>query len=146
MASSAFPDRLSVSGQLAPADFAVLAERDVRLVINDRPDGEAPGQMAASQGAELAARAGIAYRHIPVRLPTLSRAEIDAFAESVEAEPGRVHAHCASGLRSATLWALSRVLRGEATREEAAAWIASQGFDPSFGMAWLARNPSRDPE
>ncbi len=141
MDSSAFPDRLTISGQLAAADFAALAGRGVRLVINDRPDGEAPGQMAASQGAALAAQAGIAYRHIPVRLPTLSRAEIDAFAAAVEAEPGLVHAHCASGLRSATLWALSRVLRGAATREEAAAWIASQGFDPSFGLAWLARLP-----
>ncbi|MFN3287693.1 MAG: beta-lactamase hydrolase domain-containing protein, partial [Sphingomonadaceae bacterium] len=34
--------------QISPADVAALAAQGVRMVINNRPDGESPGQPAAA--------------------------------------------------------------------------------------------------
>jgi uncharacterized protein (TIGR01244 family) len=130
------------SGQLAPEHFALLASRGVRLVINNRPDGEAPGQLTAAAGAKLAAEAGMAYRHIPVRFQTLSAEEIDAFGDALATANGPVHAHCAGGPRSVTLWLLSRVRRAEITPEEASDWAAAHGVNFAVGLGWLDRNPT----
>lgn len=129
--------QLSVSDWLASEDFAELARRGVTLVVNNRPDGEAAGQMPAAEAAEIARRHGIAYRHIPVTMNALEPAHIDAFHAAREAADGKVHAHCRSGARSATLWAIAEVRhRGrdaDAVRDHA----ASRGVDPRPALRWL---------
>lgn len=134
-------DGMTVSGQLGPDDVAELARRGVTLVINNRPDNEAPGQPDAADGARAAAAAGIAYRHIPVRFQTLQADEIDRFGEAVASAGGPVHAHCASGARSANLWALAQIRRGDMTRDAALAWAAERQVDLRPGLAWLDRQP-----
>jgi uncharacterized protein (TIGR01244 family) len=134
-------DDLSVSGQLDADDFALLAQQGVRLVINNRPDGEAPGQLSAAEGKRLAEAAGLAYQHIPVRFPTLQASEIDRFGAAVEQADGPVHAHCASGARSATLWALSQVRTGSLDRAGLKDWAAKRQVDPAAALSWLDRNP-----
>ena len=55
-----------VAGQIRPEDVPAIAAAGIGLVVNNRPDGEEPGQ-PESAGIEAAARAaGIDYRHIPV--------------------------------------------------------------------------------
>jgi len=139
-------DRLTVSPQPGREDFASLAARGVKLVINNRPDGEDPGQMTASEGAELAAKNGMAYRHIPVRLPDLSAADIDAFSGALGGAIGPVHAHCRSGVRSATLWALSEVLAGRLAAQDMRSAVEAIGFDPKPAVAWLAGHPEARPK
>ncbi len=134
-------DGLTVSGQLGPDDFEALARHGVRLVINNRPDGEAPGQLPAAAAARAAAAAGLAYRHIPVTFATLDAGPIDRFAEAVAEAGGPVHAHCASGARSASLWALGRIRRGTMTREEACRWAEAHQLDLRAALAWLDRQP-----
>lgn len=56
---------LAVAGALAPTDFAELAHRGFRTVINNRPDDEEYGQLAAREAACLAGRSNLAYHHIP---------------------------------------------------------------------------------
>ena len=120
-------------------DFMDLARNGVKLVINNRPDGEAPGQPSASESEQAALRAGIAYRHIPVRFATLAADEIDRFGEAVAASDGPVHVHCASGARSANLWALSQIRRGAMTRGDAIDWAGECQVDLRPGLAWLDR-------
>ena len=135
-------DGLTASGQLEVEDFAELARNGVILVINNRPDHEATGQLTAEEGRQAAALAGLAYRHIPVKLATLTADDIDQFGTAVAAATGPVHAHCASGLRSATLWALSQIRRGAMTRPEAARWGQQHQVNLAEGFAWLDRQPT----
>ncbi|WP_159013757.1 TIGR01244 family sulfur transferase [Acidisoma sp. S159] len=132
----------TVSPQLGPADFPVLAARGIRLVINNRPDGEAEGQLPAKQAAQLAEENGMAYRHIPITFASLSADDVSAFAGAVAGAVGPVHAHCRSGQRSATLWALHAVTSGDLPREEASAKLLALGFDPNPALTWLDRQPS----
>ena len=103
---------VSVAGKLDRADIAALAAAGVRTIVNNRPDGEDPGQLPAAEAQRLAEAHGIAYHHIPVTAATLSRADVDAFAAVLHDAPAPVVAHCRSGTRSALLWALTRMREG----------------------------------
>jgi uncharacterized protein (TIGR01244 family) len=114
MAPQLFPltPALSVAGRLDRTDIDALAAAGVRPIINNRPDGEDPGQLPAAAASRIAAAHGIAYHHIPITAATLSRADVDAFAAVLREAPTPVVAHCRSGTRSALLWALTRMREG----------------------------------
>ena len=133
---------VTTSAQLDAADFADLARQGVTLVINNRPDGEAPGQFSAAEGRQAAEQAGLAYRHIPVKLATLRAEDVDLFGDAVASASGPVHAHCESGRRSAVLWALSQIRRGAMTRDDVARWARQHRVDLTEGLAWLDRQPA----
>ena len=59
-------DKTLVCGQIAPHEVAGLAEQGVTVLVNNRPDGEEPGQPLAGEIEEAAAAAGIAYRFVPI--------------------------------------------------------------------------------
>ncbi|HEV2100968.1 MAG TPA: TIGR01244 family sulfur transferase, partial [Stellaceae bacterium] len=103
---------LSTAGRLDRADIDALAQAGVRTIINNRPDGEDPGQLPAAEAKQLAEAHGIAYHHIPVTAATLTRADVDAFAATLRTAEAPVVAHCRSGTRSTLLWALTRVREG----------------------------------
>ena len=103
---------LSVAGRLDRADIDALAQAGVRTIVNNRPDGEDPGQLPAAEAKQLAAAHGIAYHHIPITAATLTRGDVDAFAATLRDAAQPVVAHCRSGTRSALLWALTRMREG----------------------------------
>jgi uncharacterized protein (TIGR01244 family) len=103
---------LSVAGRLDRADIDALARAGVRTIVNNRPDGEDPGQLPAAEAKQLAAAHGIAYHHIPITAATLTRADVDAFAATLRDAAQPVVAHCRSGTRSTLLWALTRMREG----------------------------------
>jgi uncharacterized protein (TIGR01244 family) len=84
----------------------------VRTIINNRPDGEDPGQLPAAEAQRIAEAHGLAYHYIPITAATLSRADVDAFAATLRAASAPVVAHCRSGTRSTLLWALVRMREG----------------------------------
>src|SRR5262249_7739967 len=92
MAPQLFPlgPALSVAGRLDRADIDALAEAGVRTIINNRPDGEDPGQLPAIEARRIAEAHGIAYRHIPITTATLSRADVTAFAAALRETPAPV--------------------------------------------------------
>ena len=51
---------LSVTGRLDRPDIEALAHVGVRTIINNRPDGEDPGQLPAAEARHLAEALGIA--------------------------------------------------------------------------------------
>jgi len=102
----------SVAGRLDRPDMEALARAGVRTIVNNRPDGEDPGQLPAAEARRLAESVGIAYHHIPITAATLSRADVDAFAVILRDAATPVVAHCRSGTRSTLLWALSRMREG----------------------------------
>jgi sulfide:quinone oxidoreductase len=111
-ALAALTPGLSVMGRLERGDIDALAQAGVRTIINNRPDGEDPGQLPAADARRLAQAHGIAYHHIPITAATLSRADVDAFAATLETAAEPVVAHCRSGTRSTLLWALTRLREG----------------------------------
>ena len=121
-------DKTSVSGQLRPEEIAGLAERGVTLVINNRPDGEEPGQPAAADIEAAVAAAGISYRHVPI-FRGIGPADVDAMQDALHAAgDGQTLAFCRSGNRSALAWALAMREDG-ASAEEIAQKVTAAGFD-----------------
>ena len=119
--------QVSVSPQIDLADIDEAARQGFRLVINNRPDGEAPGQPTSGEVEAAAHRAGLAYAHIPVRGgPTPAQAE--AMRELIAQAGGPTLAFCRSGTRSIVTWALGQVMAG-APRDELVAAGAAAGYD-----------------
>lgn len=120
-------DKVSVWGQLLPDQVRDAAADGIRMIVNNRPDGEQPGQPLAREIEAAAAEAGIAYRHIPVA-GGFSAAQVEATAEALESTDGRVLAFCASGTRSTYLWALARAKAGDAA-DDIIGKAAAAGYD-----------------
>ena len=104
-------ETMFVAGQIAPADMAVLAATGIRLIINNRPDGEEPGQPAAEEIGAAARAEGIAVAEVPVA--QLTGEAIEQMAAALRSADGPVLAFCRSGTRSTYLWALARNRMGE---------------------------------
>jgi uncharacterized protein (TIGR01244 family) len=121
-------DRLWVSGQIAPHEVAALREQGVTMLVNNRPDGEEPGQPLAGDIEAAAASAGIAYRFIPI-LRGIGPADIDSMQDAMQAAgDGTLLAFCRSGTRSALATALALRQSGTASAE-AERRLADAGFD-----------------
>jgi uncharacterized protein (TIGR01244 family) len=104
---------LTATGALSREDIEALAASGVKTIVNNRPDGEDPGQLPADEARRLCAAHGIAYHHIPFVGATLTKADIDAFEKVLASEPQPMVAHCRSGTRSTIVWALTRMRQGD---------------------------------
>ena len=138
---SRLADDLTVSPQPSPGDFPMLAARGVTMVVNNRPDGEEPGQLPAAEAAQIAAANGMEYRHVPVKLTDISADDVKAFGRAIAEATGPVHAHCRTGIRAATLWALNEVTSNRKSVDQVRTSLEGAGFDPKTAVAWLAAHP-----
>ena len=110
-------DRTFVSGQIAPHEVAGLAEHGVTMIVNNRPDGEDPGQPLASDIEEAAKAAGIGYRFLPIRRGP-GPAEVGELQDAMrDCGDGKLLAFCRSGARSTFAWALARREEGMGREE-----------------------------
>ena len=119
--------------QLTVGDVDEAAAQGIRLIVNNRPDGEEPGQPSSAEIEAAARAAGLDYRHIPIA-GGFPPEQVEAMAEALEQGP--VLAFCRSGTRSTFLWALARAARG-APAEESVAAAAAAGYDLGPIRAWL---------
>jgi uncharacterized protein (TIGR01244 family) len=118
-----------VGGQVRPEEVADLANQGVTVLVNNRPDGEEPGQPLASDIEEAAKQAGIAYRFVPI-IRGIGPADVECMQQAMhEAGEGKLLAFCRSGTRSALTWALARREEG-ADRDDIEQRLRSAGFDP----------------
>ena len=130
-------ERTYVSGQVDPADLPAIKAAGVAMIVNNRPDGEEPGQPAAAAIETAARAAGLDYRFIPVA-SGFSADQVDAMTEALDAAEGPVLAFCRSGTRSTFLWALARARQGEEA-EELMRNAAAAGYDLRPIAAYLKR-------
>ena len=119
--------------QLTAGDMDEAAAAGIRLIVNNRPDGEEPGQPSSAEIEAAARAAGLDYRHIPVAGGFPPRT-VEAMADALDHGP--VLAFCRSGTRSTFLWALARAARG-APADESVAAAAAAGYDLRPIRAWL---------
>jgi uncharacterized protein (TIGR01244 family) len=122
-------DRTMVSGQIAPEEVAGLAAQGITVLVNNRPDGEEPGQPRASEIEAAAEQAGIAYRFVPI-IRGIGPADVEVMQEALrEMGEGKLLAFCRSGTRSAFAVSLAHREEG-ASREEVEQRLTLAGFDP----------------
>lgn len=121
-------DNMAVSGQVFAEDLPRLAAQGVRMIVNNRPDGEETGQPEGAEIARAAEEAGLAYRHVPVGTTGLSANQVAAMVEALDAADGPVLAFCKSGTRSTWLWALAKARQGE-DAETLVSKAAEAGYD-----------------
>lgn len=114
-----------VSGQIRPEDVPGLAARGIRTIVNNRPDGEVPGQPQGGAIRLAAEQAGIGYTSIAISRIT-GEAVADMRGAIARAERP-ILAFCAVGARSTYLWALARA--GELAPDELEARAAAAGYD-----------------
>lgn len=122
-------DKVLVSGQIAPDDVADFAAQGVTMIVNNRPDGEDPGQPTSAEIEEAAQAAGLDYRSIPI-IRGIGPADAEAMQDAIKATKGKMLAFCRSGTRSALAWALARNDEGM-EREEIERRLAGVGIDPT---------------
>jgi uncharacterized protein (TIGR01244 family) len=123
-------ERTFVSSQVAPHEVAGLAEQGVTMLVNNRPDGEEPGQPLAGEVEEAAAAAGIGYRFLPI-IRGIGPADVEEMQKALDATgDGKLLAFCRSGTRSALALSLAHREAG-ASAEEVRERLISAGFDPA---------------
>jgi uncharacterized protein (TIGR01244 family) len=123
-------DQLSVAPQIRVEDVARAAQAGFRTIVNNRPDGEEPGQPTSGEIEAAATAAGLAYVHIPVRGgPTPD--QVEAERAYLETAAGPVLAFCRSGTRSIVTWSVGEALAGARPRDELVQLGADAGYDLS---------------
>jgi uncharacterized protein (TIGR01244 family) len=122
-------DQLSVAGQIARDEVAALRLQGFETIVNNRPDGEEPGQPAAAEVQAEAERQGMRYLYQPVTTSTISKADVTAFQNALLRSPTPILAHCRSGTRCYLLWGLSKVLFDHESPLAIVAEAAHKGFD-----------------
>ena len=123
-------DKTLVSGQITPEQVAGLKAAGVTMIVNNRPDGEEPGQPHAAEIEAAAEKAGLDYRSVPI-IRGIGPADVECMQEAMEACDGKLVAFCRSGRRSTLVWALARREQGASVEEiEQAVASAGESLDP----------------
>ncbi|SFI45236.1 TIGR01244 family sulfur transferase [Jannaschia pohangensis] len=119
-------DTTSVAPQLDPGDLPALAAEGYTTLICNRPDSEVPSSHQAAAMQIAAEAAGMTFVFNPVTMPQLTLQAVEEQADAIAAADGMVLAYCASGTRSAILWALATA--GQKPADDILAATAGAGY------------------
>ncbi|WP_269933471.1 TIGR01244 family sulfur transferase [Aminobacter sp. HY435] len=133
-------DTLWISGQPTDAELAAARAAGVTRIINNRPEGEEPGQPTVAEAAARAGQLGMEFVHIPVVPGQITRKAVENFQAAVAGADGPVLAHCKSGARSLSLWAIGEVLSGRLDAAGLDELGARHGINLAGAKAWLTDN------
>src|SRR3977135_905457 len=132
-------EKLAVAEQPSPGAFRQFKEDGFTAVINNHPNGEEPHQPGSAAEKCAAEDAGLGYSFIPVTSPQITEADVRAFQKAVADSPGPVLAHCGSGTRSLTLYAIGEVLDRRMNPKDIRPFGERFGFDLTVAEQWIAR-------
>lgn len=121
-------DSMFVSPQISHAEVEQAAAQGIRMVINNRPEGEADDQVPGPEIEAAARAAGLDYAAIPVTHAGFSEVQVSAMHEALERADGPVLAYCRSGTRSTLLWSLAQAAQG-APPAQLSQLAAAAGYD-----------------
>ena len=121
-------DRIAVAPQIAAEDVPAIAAAGYRAIVNNRPDGEEPGQPGGEAIRAAAEAAGLAYTAIPITHAGFSQPQVAAMIDAIDSAGGPVLAYCRSGTRSCNLWALAGAGLGQ-DPDALTAKAAGAGYD-----------------
>ncbi len=96
-----------VADQILPEDLNDLAAQGIKTIFCHRPDGEGADQPNFAEIAQAAKKLKIKTHYLPVVSGKISDADVTAFTELFKEAKQPVLGYCRSGMRAASLWALS---------------------------------------
>ena len=99
-----------VSGQLYEHDVRLAAKQGVRSIMNNRPDGEAPGQPLNADLQKVAEELGMTYVFVPIIPNALTREDVETFAKTCDELDRPLLIFCRSGARSTRVWEMAEDL------------------------------------
>ena len=97
-----------VADQILVEDLKGLAEQDVKTIMCHRPDGEGADQPNFEEISKAAKKLKIKAHYLPVVAGKISDEDVAAFAKIFAEAEKPMLGYCRSGMRAATLWALSQ--------------------------------------
>lgn len=103
---------ITVSGQISLEDLQQLHASGVKTIICNRFDHEDRGQADFQVIANAAKELGMDAYFMPVASGRVTEENGEQFGKLLDQAQKPVHAYCRSGMRCATLWALSELKRG----------------------------------
>jgi sulfide:quinone oxidoreductase len=99
-----------VSGQLYEHDVRLAAKQGVRSIMNNRPDGEAPGQPLNADLQTVAEELGMTYAYVPVNTKSFTQDDLNEFAKTCDELERPLLLFCRSGARSTQVWEMAEDL------------------------------------
>jgi uncharacterized protein (TIGR01244 family) len=123
---------VAVSEQITPEHVPVIAAAGYRVLLNNRPDGEVPGQPTSESFRAAAEAAGMSYHYLPVTAMDFPGPDIHTMKQLFNDPQRPVLAFCRSGTRCTNLWIASR-----ADEEVEAARLRARqlGYDIAMSMS-----------
>lgn len=127
------PHRLSsqvdVTTQLQPGALPVISRR-YAVVVDLRPDGEAPGQPSSREMEAAAHEDGLDFTYVPVPHGEIPEQAVVRLRAVLDQQHGQVLLYCRSGKRAARTWALAEASRpGGLPAEAIVVAVKSAGQD-----------------
>jgi len=98
-----------VADQISQRDVAELANKGIKTIICNRPDGEGADQPNIIEIQEVASTHGIQVEYLPVVSGRVTDEQAEEFKSVYQAAQKPILAFCRTGTRSITLWGLSQV-------------------------------------
>ena len=127
-------DTVAVAGQISAEQVREIAAAGLRVLVNNRPDGEDAGQPSGAEIEAAALAAGLEYHHLPVTGMNFPGPDVERMAQLLDDSSRPVFAFCRTGTRCTNLWV---VTREEDSREEAIRHARALGFDLSMAARVL---------
>ena len=127
--------RLTTSGLVTVAQLNDLQSEGYDAVINLLPDGH---EHRVADEARIVQDQGLDYVHIPVDFEAPTHADLEAFADAMDARPGqKIHVHCAANYRVSAFYSLYALRNGLCTEDEANE-IVQDVWNPADHPPWMA--------
>ena len=126
-------DRLTTSGLVSAEQLHGLGAEGYDAVINLLPDTH---EHAVHDEGDIVRGQGLDYVHIPVDFAAPTHADLEAFAEAMDAHAAqKVHVHCAANYRVSAFYGVYARRRGLCTDAEADE-IIHDIWDPAEHPTW----------
>lgn len=97
-----------LSDQITQHDIEKIAEKGIKTILCNRPDGEGSDQPNIIEIHHVAAQYDIAVEYLPVISGQVTDEQAQAFKATYQNAKKPLLAFCRTGTRSITLWALSQ--------------------------------------
>jgi uncharacterized protein (TIGR01244 family) len=101
-------ENVAVSEQIRVEVVDAIAAAGYKVLVNNRPDGEAPDQPGSAEIATAAKDAGLSYYYLPVTATNFPGPDADRMADLLNSPDQPVLAFCRTGTRCTNLWVSTR--------------------------------------
>ncbi len=99
-------NNFSSTACITTADISAIKAAGIQSIICNRPDGEDSDQDSFDEISKAAEEQSIKVVYVPLAKGKIPEMELKAFANALKELPSPTLAYCATGTRSAALWAL----------------------------------------